>query len=271
MRIKLLAVIFLPLVFTSCMKRSQNPADPYEPVNRSIHKFNIAVDATLLKPPARAYKAMVPGPVKKGIDNFYRNLHMLPSIANDLLQTEWKHSIRDSWRFLINSTLGIAGFADVATGMGLPEHYNDLGLTFAKWGDAKSPYIVIPLLGPSTVRDGFSELFDFSLFMPYPYLNNYALMYSLLGLRYVDLRAQFLDTETLMNEAIDPYAFVRDAYLQSRNFQINGQEPDSLGSLYVDEAELGDYIDDDNEDTAPKTDTTKPETKPNVTRRPVST
>ena len=273
MRIRQLAAIVLtPLLFTACIKRGPNPVDPYESINRPIHKFNMAVDATILKPPARAYKAIVPGPIKKGIDNFYRNLHMLPSVANDLLQAQWKHSIRDSWRFLINSTLGLGGTLDVATGMGLPEHYNDLGLTFAKWGDTKSPYVVIPLLGPSTVRDGFGELFDFSLFMPYPYLDNYALIYGLLGLRYIDLRAQYLDSEKLMNEALDPYAFIRDAYMQSRNFQISGKEPENIGSFYVDEEELGDYIDDDSEAsqenaTTPTNDT---KAKPNVASSPVS-
>lgn len=246
MHSKFISVIIISMcLLTACIKRGSNPADPYESFNRKIYKFNVAVDATLLKPPARLYKAVIPGPVKKGVDNFYTNIHMLPAVANDLLQTEWKHSIRDSWRFAINSTLGIGGIFDVATGMGLPEHYNDLGLTFARWGDKQSPYLMVPLLGPSTIRDAMGSTFDYSIFMPYPYLNDYALMYSLLGVRYVDLRAQLLDTEKLMAEALDPYAFMRDAYLQSRNFQINGQSPANLGSNYVDEEELGDYIDDD--------------------------
>jgi hypothetical protein len=135
----------------------------------------------------------------------------------------------------MNSTLGLGGFFDVAKNAGLPPHFNDMGLTFAKWGDKKSNYLVIPLLGPSTFRDATGLTFDYSIFMPYPYLSNNALMYSLLGLRYVDLRAQMLDNEKLFEEAIDQYAFLRDAYLQHRNYLINGDSPQDNGELYVDE------------------------------------
>jgi phospholipid-binding lipoprotein MlaA len=118
--------------------------------------------------------------------------------------------------------------------MGLPAHYNDLGLTFAKWGDKNSPYIEIPLLGPSTIRDGAGMLFQFALWSPYVYINNDAVAYGLAALRYVDLRAQLLDSERIMNEALDQYSFVRDAYLQHRNYQITGVNQED-GSGYVDE------------------------------------
>ncbi len=241
-----LIIGLISLSLSGCIKTGPNPQDPYESVNRKIYKFNTAFDATILKPPARVYKAMVPDPIKASIDNAYDNIDMLPTVANDILQAQWRDMIKDSWRFLINSTLGIAGLFDVATNMGLPPHYNDLGLTFAKWGDKKSPYIVIPFLGPSTIRDGVAATFDFSIFMPYPYLRNDAVIYGLLGLRYIDLRAQFFETDRLMGEALDKYAFIRDAYLQNRNYRINGATPISdPGSLYVDEEEVGDYIDDD--------------------------
>ena len=241
-----LALGLVTLSLSGCLKPGPNPQDPYESINRKSHDFNMAFDATILKPPARVYKAMVPGPVRGSIDNAYDNIHMLPTVANDLLQAEWKQSIRDTWRFLINSTLGIAGFFDVATDMGLPPHSNDLGLTFAKWGDKNSPYIVIPFLGPSTIRDGVGAAFDFSIFMPYPYIRNDAVVYGLLGLRYIDLRSQFFETDRLMAEAFDKYAFVRDAYLQNRNYRINGASPlTDPGTMYIDEEEVGDYIDDD--------------------------
>ncbi|WP_367606444.1 VacJ family lipoprotein [Legionella sp. W05-934-2] len=241
-----LALGLVVLSLTSCIKRGPNPQDPYESLNRETHKFNVAFDATILRPPARVYKAMVPGPIRGSIDNAYDNIHMLPTVANDILQAQWRDAIKDSWRFLINSTLGIAGFFDAATQMGLPPHSNDLGLTFAKWGDKNSPYIVIPFLGPSTIRDGAGSVFDFSVFMPYPYINNDALVYSLLGLRYIDLRSQLFETDQLIAEALDKYAFIRDAYLQNRNYRINGAIPVAdAGSLYVDEEEVGDYIDDD--------------------------
>ena len=203
---------------------------------------------------------------------------MLPSTANDLLQAEWKQAIRDTWRFAINSTLGLGGILDVATGFGLPHHNNDLGLTFARWGNKQSPYLVLPLLGPATIRDAMGETIDFAVFMPYPYLNNYALIYGLLGLRYIDLRAQLMDTEKLMDEALDPYVFIRDAYLQNRNFAIHGEmaAADDMGSLYVDEAEAGDYIDDDfdSEDNESKDESNnafKNDVSTNAAHSPVST
>lgn len=254
------------LLLTACIHKGPNPDDPYESVNRKIYKFNTTFDAILLKPPALLYKAVLPAPVRNGINNAYNNVNMIPTVANDLLQAEWRYALKDSWRFVINSTLGVAGIFDVADlRCKLPPHTNDLGLTFAKWGDKKSPYLVIPLLGPATIRDGMGMLFEYTIITPYPYLNNDALIYGLLGLRYIDLRSQFFETERLMDEALDPYAFLRDAYLQHRNFQINGEQENASGSLYVegdDQAADGeDYIDDEapaNSSTKPSTDTSKP-------------
>ena len=141
------------LMLSNCVHQGNNPADPYELWNRKIHRFNMAFDATMLRPPAKLYQAILPSRLRKGINNAFNNVDMLPSIANDLLQAEGKWAIKDTWRFVINSSLGVAGFFDVANTFGLPPHYNDLGLTFAKWGDKKSPYLVIPLIGPSTLRD----------------------------------------------------------------------------------------------------------------------
>ncbi len=231
------------ILLTSCLHKGPNPTDPYESINRETHKFNMAFDATFLKPPAKLYKAVLPAPLRASINNAYNNILMLPTVANDLLQAEGRQAIKDSWRFLINSTFGIAGLFDMAaSNFSLPPHYNDLGLTFAKWGDKQSPYIVIPFLGPSTIRDGMGVLFDYTLFTPYPYIRNDAVIYSLLGLRYVDLRSQMFETERLMDEALDKYSFLRDAYLQHRNYLIRGEQGETE-NLYVDEREVGDYLD----------------------------
>jgi len=224
------------LMLSACIAQGTNPDDPYEQINRKIYAFNSGVDYALLKPAAKFYKAVLPSPIRAGINNVYNNVNMLPTVANDLLQAEGTLAIKDTWRFIINSTLGIAGILDVANTCQLPPHSNDLGLTFAKWGDKKSPYIVIPLLGPSTFRDGFGLMFDYALFTPYPYLHSNAVIYGVLGLRYVDLRSQMLDTERLMDEAIDKYSFMREAYLQHRQFLITGTQQDN-GSLYVEEDE----------------------------------
>lgn len=239
------------LLLSACVHKGPNPQDPYESINRKTHKFNMFFDAAILKPPALFYKAVVPAPVRVGINNAYDNVNMIPTVANDLLQADWRYAIKDTWRFVINSTLGIAGFFDPAGARcNLPLRTNDLGLTFAKWGDKNSPYIVIPFLGPSTIRDGMGMTIEYAVLTPYPYINNNAVIYSLLGLRYVDLRSQFFETERLMDEALDPYAFIRDAYLQHRQYQINGHQNKS-GSLFVeDNAGGADYVDDETDDSA---------------------
>ena len=189
----------------------------------------------ILKPPARVYAAVIPAQVRAGINNMYDNVNMLPTVANDLLQAEGKLAVKDTWRFIINSTIGVAGIFDPASTFKLPPHSNDLGLTFAKWGDKKSPYLVIPFLGPSTFRDGMGMMFDYAFFTPYPYIKSDAVFYGVLGLRYVDLRSQMLGTERLMADAIDKYAFMRDAYLQHRHFLMTGEQQQEESSLYVDE------------------------------------
>lgn len=242
------ATVLGSLVLTGCAHKGTNPIDPYEPFNRKVHNFNMAFDATMLKPPAKLYVAVVPAVVRKGVNNAFNNLDMLPTIANDILQVKGKWAIKDSWRFVINSTLGVVGIFDVANKFGLPPHYNDLGLTFAKWGDKNSPYLVIPFIGPSTIRDGSGWLFQFALWSPYVYMNNDALAFGLIGLRYVDLRSQLFETERLMNEALDKYSFIRDAYLQHRSYLIAGAAQDD-GSLYAQDvqadesAAASDYVD----------------------------
>ncbi len=195
-------------------------------------------DATMIKPPARFYNAVIPAPIRKGIHNAFNNVQMLPSIANDILQGQFTYAIKDTWRFIGNTTLGFGGFYDFADArMGLPPHSNDLGLTFAAWGFKKSPYVMVPFLGPTTIRDGIGTFGDYTLFTPYPYIRSDYLLNGLLAWRYLDLRAQLFETERLMNEALDEYSFVRDAYLQNRNYLITGDQGDTddAGSLYVDD------------------------------------
>jgi phospholipid-binding lipoprotein MlaA len=222
-----------PFLLLGCVKGT-NPVDPYESINRRTHRFNLAVDATVLKPVAKIYVAILPGSVRSGINNFYNNINMIPTTANDLLQADFYQARKDAWRFVVNTTMGIGGILDVADTMKLPPHSNDLGITLAKWGDIHSPYFVIPLLGPSTFRDGMGMMFNYALLTPYPYLTS-NVTWGLVGVRYVDLRSQMLDTEKLMDEALDKYTFMRDAYLQHRNFLITGEKPqDADGSgLYV--------------------------------------
>lgn len=243
------------LLLSACISKGTNPEDPYESVNRKTHAFNRAFDATILKPAAKLYKTVLPAPIRSGINNVYCNVNMIPSTINDLLQGDGNSAIKDTWRFIINSSYGIVGIVDVAETFGLPPHSNDLGLTFAKWGDKKSPYIVIPLLGPSTFRDGMGMMFDYVLFTPYPYVNSSYAIYSILALRYVDLRSQMLETDRLIAEALDQYSFIRDAYLQHRNYLITGEPQQDSGSLYIDDDSSGG-------NNQEPTTSTKPQTPP---------
>lgn len=230
--------LIMPVIMslTACVATGPHPDDPYEKINRKIYAFNSKLDKYFLKPPAEAYAKIIPSRVRAGINNVYNNLNMLPTVANDILQAEWNYVIKDTWRFIANSTIGIGGIFDPASTFSLPPHSNDLGITFAKWGDKKSPFIMLPFLGPSTIRDGMGLMFDYTFFTPYPYLHNDPLIYSVLALRYVDLRSQMLDTDKLINLSMDKYAFIRDAYLQHRNYLING-EKNPTEELYIDEEE----------------------------------
>jgi phospholipid-binding lipoprotein MlaA len=238
-----LVVLMNAVTLSACIHKGSNPADPLENLNRKTHDFNVAFDATFLKPPARFYKTVIPGKVRVGVNNFYQNINMIPTVGNDLLQTEWGYALKDSWRFIINSTIGFAGILDVAANCGLPPRSNDLGITFAKWGYKNSAYIVVPFIGPSTIRDAVGTTVEYAVLTPYPYINNQAVLYSLLGLRYIDLRSQLFETEELMDQALDKYAFIRDAWLQNRNYKIQG-EKEGADTLYVEESDgIGnDYI-----------------------------
>ena len=188
-----------------------------------------------MKPIAQGYTTLVPNLARAAIHRAYENINMFPTIANDILQAKGQTAILDTWRLLINSTLGIGGLIDVASTFGLAEHSNDLGLTFAQWGDKKSPYLMLPLLGPTTIRDGMGLMLDYALFTPYPWIEPSSIIWGVLGLRYVDVRAELLEKEKLLNEALDPYSLIRDAYLQHRNYLITGETQDD-GSMYVDES-----------------------------------
>ncbi len=207
---------------TSCAHKATNPQDPFEPINRPINVVNTTLDGFILRPVARVYKSVLPPPIRAGINHFYDNIYMIPTVANDLLQGKWRAASDGAGRFVINSTIGIGGLFDPATMYHIPLHKNDLGLTLAHWGWKNSAYIVIPLLGPSTIRDGIGMAVEYTFLTPYPYINDDFLLNTLLIVRAVDLRSQYLENDKLLQEALDPYSFLRDAYLQNRNYLING-------------------------------------------------
>lgn len=201
---------------------SKNPNDPWEGYNRAIFKFNEQVDKVVFKPAATIYNKIIPAPISKGVGNVYANIKLPLTIVNDLLQLNPKQAVADTWRFGINSTFGFGGFFDVAEGWGLEHNKQDFGLTLAKWGVWKnSSYLVAPFYGPTTIRDSVTMPLNL-LFTPWPYLRPAELNLGLYALDVVDTRAGLLKSDELVERvAVDEYAFVRDAFLQYRQNQID--------------------------------------------------
>jgi phospholipid-binding lipoprotein MlaA len=199
---------------SNCMAATSR--DPYETYNRSAYRFNQTVDQIILAPTARAYDKVIPSPVKKGIGNFFDNLACLPTIANNLLQANLGQAVGGTWRFVINSTLGILGLFDVASHLGMPKYYTDFGITLQKWGMKPTSYLVLPLLGASSVSDALALPIDYQ-FAPNAYVNPRSISYQAMAVNIVNTRAQLLqygDTEAV---ALDPYVFRRNVYIQQRH------------------------------------------------------
>lgn len=205
-------------------------SDPWESVNRRIYTFNDYADRYFLKPIAKGYDWVTPEFLQDGVHNMFDNVGEVSNILNGLLQAKFGHAFNDSGRLLINSTVGLVGFFDVAAHWGLEQHEEDFGQTLGYWGVRPGPFIVVPFLGPRSVRDGFGSVAD-AYSDPIPYLidNDVPTRNSVLGLRVVDTRAQLLDAEELVSG--DRYIFLRDAYLQRREFLVkDGEVEDSFGA-----------------------------------------
>lgn len=210
-----------------------DPADPLESVNRAMFSFNRTADRYVLKPVAKSYKAVVPNFAQRGVINFFSNLGEPITIVNGVLQGKFLQATSDTGRFLLNSTAGFAGVLDVATKAGLPRHDEDFGQTLGYYGIGTGIYLMLPLFGPSNGRDLVGRGADFFT-NPLYYIqaNNSDQDYIFYGstvLNLVKVRAQLLSAESLLDGAIDPYIFVRTAYLQSRlNSVYDGSPPKAL-------------------------------------------
>ena len=198
-----------------------NPQDPLEPFNRGVYRVNDALDTAILKPVATAYQSVAPSPVQTGVTNFFGNLGDLWSAANAALQLRPREAGENLMRFSVNSVLGLAGVLDIATEAGIPRTRTDFGQTLGRWGAPAGPYLVLPVLGPSSVRDGTGLLVDLSV-DPVSSMNDVSARNSLTALRVVDTRAGLLRATSLLEEAaLDPYSFTRDLYLNRRQGQID--------------------------------------------------
>jgi phospholipid-binding lipoprotein MlaA len=223
--------------------RTVNPNDPYEPFNRVMYNFNDLLDRVILKPAAKLYNKVMPIPLRKGISNIFSNLDNIPTVANDVLQTNFYQAVSDSWRFAINSTIGIAGFFDVAEDLGLERNSEDLGLTLAQWGWKSSNYLVLPFIGPSSVRDALAWPVNYEILTIYPYIHPIRNRYILYGFGVVSKRAELLRFQNVMEQAsLDRYVFMRDAYLQNRNYRIERNK--QLGDPYLNKSTLEKAADD---------------------------
>lgn len=220
---KLLCTALTMLVAGCSHQAQKNPLDPLEPLNREVFGFNQTVDKALIRPAAYMYSEYLPSPFQSAIGNFFDNFRDVNNLANEILQLKFKAAISDTSRVLINTTIGLLGFFDPASAMGLERHRQDFGQTLYFWGYKKSIYLVLPLLGPSTIRDAIGIGVDYEAISVWPWINT-DWKYGLIVADGVDLRARMLAHETVLKTiSIDNYAFFRSAYLQRREYLFNGQ------------------------------------------------
>lgn len=209
---------------TAANKENRSSADPWEPMNRQINAVNTTVDRYTLKPVARGYRKVVPGLARRGVSNFFDNL-LTPNVAlNNFLQGKGRDGFVDIGRFLINSTVGIGGLIDVGHELGLMEHDEDFGQTLAVWGVGDGPYVVVPFLGPRTLRDALTIPFDI-LGNPLFYYENTSVRDKLVVMQAIDLRARLLNAESILENSSDPYITLRESYLQNRNYNVFDGNP----------------------------------------------
>ena len=234
--IPLLVTVLLALSSFSSANKERNPADPFEGVNRVVFKFNDTLDRFVVKPVAKTYRWVAPKFVERGVSNFFSNLGEVTTIPNHLLQGKVGQSFNSTGRFLINSTIGVVGLWDVATPMGLRKTKEDFGQTLGKWHVPSGPYLVLPILGPSTVRDAGGTVVD-TLTKPTTWLpEDEAARLSLTGLSGINTRAELLDSESLLTG--DRYSAIRDFYLQIREFNVkDGAVEDDFTSDSVEDSE----------------------------------
>jgi len=226
---RLLPLVALALL-AGCTIAKPRTDDPLEKFNRKVYTFNNAVDKAVIRPVAVGYRKVTNPPVRRSISDFFTNIRMPITVANDLLQARPKQALQSTGRFLVNLTLGLGGFFDPASQLGLPLEDNDFGVTLARWGVPDGDYLVLPLIGPTTVRDVWRMPVDSYFFDPLSiYARNHDYKYGqqfLPQMMYlVTLRSRGIDAESFLESAYDPYVFMRDAYRQRRLYQIYDGNP----------------------------------------------
>lgn len=199
-------------------------SDPWESMNRSIYKTNVVFDNATTKPLSKGYKKIIPRPVRKGVANFFRNLTTPRSVINNFLQGKPAHGLSELGRFVLNSTLGIGGLIDVATASGMQEYSEDFGQTAAVWGIPDGPYVMLPLLGPQTLRDAVFLPVDI-IFDPLYQYDNSSVRDKLYFIRLIDLRYRLLVADKFLDDSQDRYVTTRESYLQNREYEVYDGDP----------------------------------------------
>ncbi|MEO8459827.1 MAG: VacJ family lipoprotein [Dokdonella sp.] len=238
-------VLLIAAVLAGCSVAPPRSDDRFEPFNRKVYAFNDTLDKALIRPAAVVYRKVTTPDIRRLLSNFFANVRMPITIANDVLQAEPKLALRNTGRFAINTTLGFAGFFDPASEMKLPRNETDFGITLAKWGLPDGPYLVLPLIGSTSGRDVFRLPVDSYFFDPMSaYARNHDFAYhaqeypSIVYL--VTLRSSGIEAEGLLEGVYDPYVFYRDAYRQRRLYALyNGEPPRE----YIDKVQGVDEID----------------------------
>jgi phospholipid-binding lipoprotein MlaA len=198
----------------------RSPQDPWESWNRGVYRVNVKLDRAIAKPVTRAYVKVVPRPLRTGVSNFFANLNTPTVLINDALQGKFLAAATDLGRFVLNSTVGLGGLLDPATAAGLDKNDEDFGQTLGKWGVHSGPFVELPVLGPSDLRDAPARVVD-AYTNPQAYVHNIVIKYPLYGLYLIDTREGLLSLDDTIQHAYDPYAFVRDAYLQRRAYLVS--------------------------------------------------
>ena len=229
------SLIFICLISSGWISAEDfEDRDPLQQVNRKVYELNFEIlDPALIKPLATLYDRLTPRPVRIGINNFFSNLDEIPNAVNSLLQGKIGQAANDTGRFIVNSVFGLGGVFDIATDAGMqPSQGEDFGQTLAVWGVSEGPYLMLPFLGPSTLRDAPSNVLD-SFLDPFAYNDNYGMRAGIKAIDIVALRAELLGIDDVMSG--DKYIFVRDVYLQNREYVI------ADGAIEDDFDDLEDY------------------------------
>ena len=249
--------LLLALLGSGCASnpnRVKDPRDPLEPFNRAVFRFNTDFDNAFVKPVAKAYRAVTPEVVDRGITNFFNNIDDVTSLVNNVMQFKLSRAGTDLGRLFINTTVGVLGFVDVATNVGLQSYKEDFGQTLGYWGLEPGAFLMLPVLGPSSIRDTIGWAGD-TVTDPLFSYDEDTVYWGLLGLRVIDRRADLLAAGEIIEEAaLDPYIFIRDAFLQRRRSLVyDGNPPPQPG-----EDDFWDELDSESNRPAPSPQPPRP-------------